>query len=136
MLYSLLISVFVGLGLVFCLEFYGFELIKMIYMRGEFNLMDVQNTTLFIQDLSYAFVLIFISTTLFQPFFSLSIESSRKVRRNISIIFISTIICGFIYSFFMNYSVITESLIMIYSTTIVSLILSIFSYNYYLKNNK
>ena len=136
MFYSLLISVFVGVGLVFCLEFYGFELIKLIYMRGEFNLEDVQNTTLFIQDLSYAFVLIFISTTLFQPFFSLPIESSRKVRRNISIIFILSIVFGFIYSLFMNYSVITESLIMIYSTTIVTLILSIFSYNYYLKNNK
>ena len=136
MFYSLLISVFVGVSLVFCLEFYGFELIKLIYMRGEFDLEDVQNTTLFIQDLSYVFVLIFISTTLFQPFFSLSIESSRKVRRNISIIFILSIIFGFIYSLFMNYSVITESLIMIYSTTIVSLILSIFSYNYYLKINK
>ena len=75
----MLISLFVGLGLVFCLEFYGFELIKIIYMRGEFNLEDVQNTTLFIQDLSYAFVLIFISTTLFQPFFSLPIETSRKL---------------------------------------------------------
>ena len=105
-------------------------------MRGEFNLKDVQNTTLFIQDLSYAFVLIFISTTLFQPFFSLPIESSRKVRRNISIIFILSIVFGFIYSIIMHHSVITESLIMIYSTTIVTLILSIFSYNYYLKNNK
>lgn len=136
MFYSLLISFIVGMCLVFCLEFYGFELIKLIYMRGEFNLEDVQNTTLFIQDLSYAFVLIFISTTLFQPFFSLPIDSSRKVRRNISIIFILTIVFAFIYSIFMHYSVITESLIMIYSTTIVTLILSIFSYNYYLKNNK
>ena len=136
MFYSLLISVFVGVSLVFCLEFYGFELIKLVYMRGEFNLKDVQNTTLFIQDLSYAFVLIFISTTLFQPFFSLPIESSRKVRRNISIIFILSIVLGFIYSIIMHHSVITESLIMIYSTTIVTLILSIFSYNYYLKNNK
>ncbi|MAO72350.1 MAG: hypothetical protein CMD02_07600 [Flavobacteriales bacterium] len=136
MLYSLLISVFVGIGLIFCLEFYGYELIKMIYMRGKFNLEDVQKTTQYIQHLSYAFVLIFISTTLFQPFFSLPIESSRKVRRNISFIFIFSILFGFICSLFTHYSVITESLIMIYSTTLVSLILSVFSYNYYLKNNK
>ena len=136
MFYSMLISIFVGLVLVFCLEFYGFELIKIIYMRGEFNLTDVKNTTLFIQDLSYAFVLIFVSTTLFQPFFSIPIESSREVRRNISIIFILTILCGFVYSLVMNYSVILESIIMIYSTTIVSLILSVFSYIYYLKINK
>ena len=56
-------------------------------MRGEFNYEDVKQTTYFIQDLSYAFILIFISTTLFQPFFSLPIDSSKKIRRNISMFF-------------------------------------------------
>lgn len=134
MLYSLLTSIFVGIGLVFCLEFFGFELIKFIYMRGEFNYEDVKQTTYFIQDLSYAFILIFISTTLFQPFFSLPIDSSKKIRRNISMFFIFTIILGFIFSFFMQDSVVTESLLMIYFSSIVTLILSIFSYYYYLKN--
>jgi len=134
MLYSLLTSIFVGIGLVFCLEFFGFELIKFIYMRGEFNYEDVKQTTYFIQDLSYAFILIFISTTLFQPFFSLPIDSSKKIRRNISMFFIFTIILGFIFSFFMQDSVVTESLFMIYFSSIVTLILSIFSYYYYLKN--
>ena len=32
---------------------FGFELIKFIYMRGEFNYEDVKQTTYFIQDLSY-----------------------------------------------------------------------------------
>ena len=134
MMYSLLTSIFVGIGLVFCLEFFGFELIKFIYMRGEFNYEDVKQTTYFIQDLSYAFILIFISTTLFQPFFSLPIDSSKKIRRNISMFFIFTIILGFIFSFFMQDSVVTESLFMIYFSSIVTLILSIFSYYYYLKN--
>ena len=53
MIYSLVTSIFVGTGLVFCLEFFGFELIKFIYMRGAFDLVDVQQTTYFIQDLSY-----------------------------------------------------------------------------------
>ena len=134
MIYSLVTSIFVGVGLVFCLEFFGFELIKFIYMRGEFNYEDVKQTTYFIQDLSYAFILIFISTTLFQPFFSLPIDSSKKIRRNISMFFIFTIILGFIFSFFMQDSVVTESLFMIYFSSIVTLILSIFSYYYYLKN--
>ena len=114
MIYSLVTSIFVGVGLVFCLEFFGFELIKFIYMRGEFNYEDVKQTTYFIQDLSYAFILIFISTTLFQPFFSLPIDSSKKIRRNISMFFIFTIILGFTFSFFMQDSVVTESLFMIY----------------------
>ena len=134
MIYSLLTSIFVGIGLVFCLEFFGFELIKFIYMRGAFNLEDVKQTTYFIQDLSYAFILIFISTTMFQPFFSLSIDSSKKIRRNISIFFIFSIILGFIFSFIMKDSVVTESLFMIYFSSIVTLILSVFSYYYYLKN--
>lgn len=134
MIYSLVTSIFVGVGLVFCLEFFGFELIKFIYMRGEFNYEDVKQTTYFIQDLSYAFILIFISTTLFQPFFSLPIDSSKKIRRNISMFFIFTIILGFTFSFFMQDSVVTESLFMIYFSSIVTLILSIFSYYYYLKN--
>ena len=134
MIYSLVTSIFVGVGLVFCLEFFGFELIKFIYMRGEFNYEDVKQTTCFIQDLSYAFILIFISTTLFQPFFSLPIDSSKKIRRNISMFFIFTIILGFTFSFFMQDSVVTESLFMIYFSSIVTLILSIFSYYYYLKN--
>ena len=134
MIYSLVTSIFVGIGLVFCLEFFGFELIKFIYMRGAFDLEDVQQTTYFIQDLSYAFILIFISTTLFQPFFSLPIDSSKKIRRNISMFFIFTIILGFTFSFFMQDSVVTESLFMIYFSSIVTLILSIFSYYYYLKN--
>jgi len=136
MLYSLLISVFVGLALVIGLEFYGYELIKLIYMRGEFNLSDAEKTTMFIQNLSYAFVLIFIATTLFQPFFSLPIDSSRKVRRNISILFVVTIIIGFIFSLSSDMSVEKESIIMIYSLSIICVLLSFFSYVYYLKANK
>jgi peptidoglycan biosynthesis protein MviN/MurJ (putative lipid II flippase) len=135
-LYSLLLSLFVGLVLVLVLEFYGFDLIKFIFMRGEFNINDVVNTNLFIQNLSYSFVLIFIATTLFQPFFSLSIDSSRKVRRNISILFIITIVSGFIFSLSMNLPVKTESFIMIYSSSIMSVILSAYSFVYYLKQNK
>ena len=105
-------------------------------MRGEFNLEDVKNTTMFIQNLSYAFVLIFIATTLFQPFFSLPIDSSRKVRRNISILFVVTIILGFIFSLSSDMSVEKESIIMIYSLSIICVLLSSFSYVYYIKANK
>jgi len=136
MLYSLLLSLFVGLFLVLGLELYGFDLIKIIFMRGEFKMEHVVNTTSFIQNLSYSFVLIFIATTLFQPFFSLSIDSSRKVRRNISILFIITIVSGFIFSLSMNLPVKTESFIMIYSSSIMSVILSAYSFVYYLKQNK
>jgi len=135
MLYSVLISVFMGVFLVLGLKFFGYDLIKLIFMRGEFNLNDVQNTTNFIQSLSYSFVLIFIATALFQPFFSLDMELSKEVRRNISLIFISSIIIGFFISFILKMDMQTESLIMISFSSIVSVVLSIYSYIYYLKNN-
>lgn len=135
MLYSVLISVFMGVFLVLGLEFFGYDLIKLIFMRGEFNLNDVQNTTNFIQSLSYSFVLIFIATSLFQPFFSLDMELSKEVRRNISLIFISSIIIGFFISFILKMDMQTESLIMISFSSIVSVVLSLYSYIYYLKNN-
>jgi len=135
MLYSVLVSVLMGVFLVLGLEFFGYDLIKLIFMRGEFNLNDVQNTTNFIQSLSYSFVLIFIATSLFQPFFSLDIESSKKERKNIALIFVSSIIIGFFISFILKLDMQTESLIMISFSSIVIVILSIYSYIYYLKNN-
>jgi putative peptidoglycan lipid II flippase len=136
MLYSVLISVFMGVFLVLGLEFFGYDLIKLIFMRGEFNVNDVQNTSNFIQSLSYSFVLIFIATSLFQPFFSLDMELSKVVRRNLSLIFISSIIIGFFISFILKMDMQTESLIMMSFTSVVSLVLSGYSYVYYLKINK
>ena len=136
MLYSVLISVFMGVFLVLGLEFFGYDLIKLIFMRGEFNVNDVQNTSNFIKSLSYSFVLIFIATSLFQPFFSLDMELSKVVRRNISLIFISSIIIGFFFSFILKMDMQTESLIMMSFTSVVSVVLSGYSYVYYLKINK
>jgi putative peptidoglycan lipid II flippase len=134
MLYSLIISVLVGIALVIGLEFYGFEIIKLVYMRGEFNINDVEHTTEFIKNLSYSFILIFIATTLFQPFFSLDITSTRKVRRLISLIFISTIVGGILFTIINSkFGVQIESIIIMYSSSIVSVLLAGYSYYYYLK---
>ena len=136
MLYSLIISFAVGITLVLGLEFYGFEIIKLVYMRGEFNMVDVEQTTEFIKNLSYCFILIFIATTLFQPFFSLDITSTRKVRRLISLIFIATIVVGILFSTVISkFGVEDESIIIMYSSSIVSVLLSMYSYYYYLKNH-
>ena len=136
MLYSLIISIVVGIALVLGLEFYGFEIIKLVYMRGEFNMVDVEQTTEFIKNLSYCFIMIFIATTLFQPFFSLDITSTRKVRGIISLIFILTIVSGILFTITdSRFGVNTESIIVMYSSSIISVILSIYSYYYYLRKH-
>ena len=135
MIYSLFISVLVGVILIFGLEFFGQDLIELVFMRGAFTYDDVKMTTGFIQKLSYAFVLIFIATTLFQPFLSLSIEKTRKIRKTIALFFSSTIIIAFIAALVLDLDVKDESLIMIYSTSVMSMFLSVYSYFYYLKYN-
>ena len=135
MFYSLTISIVLGVFLVLGLEFYGFEIIKLVYMRGKFNIVDVEQTTEFIKNLSYCFIMIFISTTLFQPFFSLDITSTRKVRGVISLIFIVTIVSGILFTITdSRFGVNIESIIVMYSSSIMSVILAGYSYYYYLKN--
>jgi peptidoglycan biosynthesis protein MviN/MurJ (putative lipid II flippase) len=135
MFYSFIISIVVGISLVLGLEFYGFDIIKLVYMRGEFNMVDVEQTTEFIKHLSYCFIMIFIATTLFQPFFSLDIISTRKVRRVISLIFILTIVFGILFTITNSkFGVITESIIVMYSSSVISVLLSVYSYYYYLNN--
>ena len=132
--YSVGISLFVGLVLVLGLEFFGYELIKLVFFRGEFTLLDVEETTSFIQRLSYSFILMFISTTLFQPFFSLPSERIRKEKSWMSAIFLSVIFGGMIFLFFSSsLDVQDRSLILIYTASIVSVILSLYSYMIYNK---
>ena len=144
MLYSLIISSFISISLVICFHFFSNDIIDFIYRRvmsffsgqqGAFTTSDVKNTSKYLYELSYSFIFLFIATTLFQPFFTLSIEKSKKARRNIAFIFLSVILLGFIYSYFSDLEVYEESLIMIYSSSFVSVVLSIYSYYYYLRKH-
>lgn len=136
MLYSVLISVVVGIMLVFGLHWYGQKLVELIFVRGNFYLEDAIRTTEYLNKLSYSFVFIFIATTLFQPFFSLKLDESNKQRKGMSRIFISIIILSLVFSFTQDYGVLSESLIVIYTCSVVSLVLSIYSYMFYLEKSK
>tara|TARA_B100000767_G_scaffold264090_1_gene278568 strand:+ start:659 stop:1927 length:1269 start_codon:yes stop_codon:yes gene_type:complete len=133
MLYSLLISVVVGIMLVFGLHWYGQKLVELIFVRGNFEPSDAIETTKYLKELSYSFIFIFIATTFFQPFFSLKVEESNKQRKDMSKIFISTIIFSIVFALTQDYGVELESLIVIYTCSVVSLVLSIYSYVFYLK---
>ena len=136
MLYSLSISLFVGLIMVISLYFFSYDIIKFVYLRGAFNLSDVQQTSAYLYDISFAFVLLFMATILFQPFFSLKIDESKKERRNIALLFIGTICAGFLFTSISTLDVKTEAVMIIYSSSIMSVILSVYSYYCYLKQNR
>ena len=136
MLYSLLISVIIGIMLVVGLHWYGQKLVELIFVRGNFELSDAIETAKYLKELSYSFVFIFFTTTFFQPFFSLKLEESNKQRKYMSQIFISIIIFSLVFAFTQDYGVKLESLIVIYTCSIVCLVLSIYSYVFYLKKSQ
>ena len=53
MIYSLLISLLVGVLMIICFHFFSYEIIKFVYFRGVFNLSDVQQTSVYLYDLSF-----------------------------------------------------------------------------------
>tara|TARA_B110000908_G_C10194304_1_gene422098 strand:- start:2 stop:1282 length:1281 start_codon:yes stop_codon:yes gene_type:complete len=136
MLMSILISFIVGVFLVIALHLYGYNLVELLFVRGNFTVTDAVRTTDYLNKLSCSFVFIFIATTLFQPFLSLKIEDSKIVRRKMSILFISTIILSFIFAFTQKFNVQLESIIVIYTCSFVGFLLSLYSYFYYIKQNK
>lgn len=133
MLYSVAISIVVGVSLVLFLQLYGYNLVEILFVRGNFTNTDAVRTTEFLNKLSYSFVFIFISTTLFQPFLSMKLEDSKEIRSKIAIIFISTIIISLLFAFTQNFKVEIESIIVIYTCSFISLLLAAYSYFYYLQ---
>jgi putative peptidoglycan lipid II flippase len=131
--YSLLVSVFVGLCMVVMLHFFSTEIVKFVYLRGVFNISDVEQTAVYLYELSFAFLLLFVSTILFQPFLSLPIAKNKKNRKYISLLLLGTIVTGFLFSGFFDLDVQLETLIVIYTSSIMGLFLSIYSYYCYSK---
>ncbi|MBT3418314.1 MAG: hypothetical protein HN427_06020 [Flavobacteriales bacterium] len=136
MYYSLAISVLIGSLLVLFLYYFSFDLIELVYQRGKFGISDVENTSTYLYQLSYSFILIFIATTLFQPFFTLKNSNTKKVRNLMSTIFLLVIFGGIFVLSFISIDIKMKSLILIYSSSFVSVLLSIYSYIVYLKNEK
>ena len=136
MYYSISISVLIGSLLVLFLHYFSLDLIELVYQRGKFGISDVENTATYLYQLSYSFILIFIATTLFQPFFTLKDSDTKKVRNFMSTIFLLVIFGGIFVLSFISIDVKMRSLILIYSSSFVSVLLSIYSYIVYLKNEK
>jgi len=135
--YSLGISVFVGSLLVLFLHYFSYDFIELVFKRGKFGISDVENTSTYLYQLSYSFILIFIATTLFQPFFTLKGVDTRNERNLILYIFLIILFGGiFVLSFLFSMDVREKSLILIYSSSFVSVVLSVYSYIVYLRSEK
>jgi putative peptidoglycan lipid II flippase len=133
MMYSLFISIFVGLLMVLALYFYSTEIVKFVYLRGAFNISDVEQTASYLFELSFAFLLLFVSTILFQPFLTLSIEKTKNIRLGMVIFFLLSIIFAIIFAEFNLFTSKESSFLLMYISSTVSVILSVYSYFKYIQ---
>ena len=76
--FSVFSALFSGLGLVFIINVYGFGIIQFIFERGAFSSGDTANTVFYLKSLSWSFILMFIATSLIQPFFTLKKQVMQK----------------------------------------------------------
>ena len=130
--YSVCISLILGLSLVFFIRTYGFFIIQFIFERGRFNSQDTMLTFLYAKDLSVSFVFIFLSSALFQPFFSLEQNLIKKDSKIMSLILFFATVVLFVYFYCIESTARQNSIIMIYSLSIISMLLSVFScYKYF-----
>ena len=122
-----------GLGLVFVIDAFGFEIFQFIFERGAFTLNDTIATVAYAKDLSYSFILIFIAAVLFQPFFTLPSSDVSKFSMKFASFFIVAIITILIYFYYNSSDTKTNSLVMMYCLSSVYFIISIFSFFKYYK---
>ena len=134
MIYSLLISLLVGLFMVVGLHFYSYDIIKAIYLRGAFNLYDVQQTSGYLYELSFSFLLLFMATILFQPFLSLPIAETKEIRLKLVVVFMMVLLLSCCIVFFPDFSAIEKSLVVMYFSSFISLVLAAYSYIKYLRH--
>lgn len=130
--FSFLISLVLGVILVFGVEVYGFSIIRFIFERGAFTPEDTMLTYEFAKDLSISFIFIFIASALFQPFFSIDQKLIRRESRVMASILVLSVLVLFMIFSFTTTSARENSLIMIYSLSVLSVILAAYSsYKYF-----
>jgi len=77
--------------------------------------------------------LLFVSTILFQPFLTLSIEKTKNIRLGMVIFFLLSIVFAIVFSKFNLYSSKESSFLLMYMSSAVSVIISIYSYFKYIR---
>mgnify|MGYP001216440616 CR=1 FL=1 len=132
MIASLAISIFLGVLMILSFNFFGRQIIDIIYVRGEFNAVDAINTSQYLYRLSYSFLLLFIATALFQPFLSLSVNKVKKERFYLATILMITILVSSLFVLSKSSSPIYDTVIVMTLSSAVSVLLAIYSYYKYL----
>ena len=133
-LISASIAVFMGVLLVVVFNLFSVEIISFVFERGAFTKNDTIETASYIKDISWSFILIFLASALFQPFFTLPQSYLKINSKKLAITFTIAIVLLSGYFYFHNQGARLNSLIMIYSLSFVSFILSLIAFVKYYKH--
>ena len=125
--FSFLTSLILGLSLVYIIHNFGMQIIQFIFQRGAFSFEDTVNTFAYAKDLSISFIFIFIASALFQPFFSIDQKIIRHESRTMASILVASTFLLFIKFQFVPSTARDNSLVMIFTLSIISMFLSIYS---------
>ena len=126
-IFSSVISLLIGLILLFVFNSYSLEIISTVFEYGRFSSIDTINTALFLRELSWSFVFIFISTSLFQPFFTLPFETLKNQSKLLIRYFLIFFVLILIYVFKADCSHTDKLILLIRYFSISYFIISIFS---------
>lgn len=132
MLVSLTVAFVVGLLMILGFNFFGFQIIDVIYVRGKFSAIDAINTSEYLYKLSYSFVFLFLATVLFQPFLSLSVSKTKRERLFLVAILLLTILFSSFFVLSNCKSPINNTVIVMTVSSAVSVLLALYSYYKYL----
>ena len=127
-LISTLISTLVGGLFIFLISLFSFEIVSFVFERGAFSSDDTLLTSSYINDICWSFLFMFIASALFQPYFTLPQSYLNKKSKFLARPFLFAIILLFIYFYFNSHGVRFNSLVMIYTLSFISFILSIIAF--------
>jgi putative peptidoglycan lipid II flippase len=135
-LFSSFIAVVLGTILILVVNSFSIEIVGFIFERGAFVSDDTLQTASYLKSLSWSFILIFVASTLFQPYFTLPQVYLKEKSKYLARPFILSVVLLSTYFYFNDESIKSNSLLMIQGLSCVSFVLSAFAFkNYYRYEN-
>ena len=131
---SLIITSIISAFLYLIVNNFSVELIDVIYKRGAFNTNDVYDTAYFLEELMPSYIVLMFTSLLFQPFFSLGIKNNSNIAAKFLLILLIVFILFVLFFYINNLLYVDASLLFIKVMSITALLLSIFSYIYFLRH--
>ena len=127
-LISTLLTTVIGGFFIFFISLFSFEIVSFVFERGAFSSSDTLLTSSYINDICWSFIFMFIASALFQPYFTLPQSYLNKESKYLARPFIFSVFFLFIYFYLNSHGVRFNSLVMIYTLSFISFILSVIAF--------